>query len=430
MESMNQAYPSGIYSGSQQNLPVICLPVPAFSVRYLLQQEGLPLGCFTQIVGKPASCKSSLLYEILGWHMNFPGGGGVLIETEGKISPELPYSIFGYNHPRFRLQPCKTLQEWNAALKDWIEKFISYMDGDSLKQNPGAGRTMPIGFGVDTLMAALPAQIFEKLRDNGSPTKHFSDTATRLDEYLKWLTQKIKDMPFSVVGVNYLKPGRTGNERNIAGGWAPKSHAALELEVSRLTSSKPGNAINRVLDDEMGLRLRIEAHKNTMASPAAVEVEMLWYMDYEDRDPLGHYRQKTFFDWHSASIELLLALTRGDGERAKRIRSIIDLQANADTRRVGCKELGISATAKAPYRDAGLALEAKIKNDKAFETDLYAAVGILRRSLFKQDVEYCEQCQDAMDLSLKAERQATVSSPWQRDPLSLLRVGSGGIRIN
>ena len=35
-------------------------------------------------------------------------------------------------------------------------------------------------------------------------------------------------------------------------------------------------------------------------------------------------------------------------------------------------------------------------------------VGIFRRSLFKREVDYRQQCQDAMDLSLKAERGAVA----------------------
>src|SRR3954467_15662370 len=61
-------YPGQVFTGGEAAQRVMCLRVPALSVRYLLQQEGYPLERFTQIVGPRASGKSSLGYEIIYWH--------------------------------------------------------------------------------------------------------------------------------------------------------------------------------------------------------------------------------------------------------------------------------------------------------------------------------------------------------------------------
>lgn len=410
----NRFQESRIYSGDERVLQTVCLPVPAFSIRYLLQQEGWPLGFMTQIVGEQESCKSAFLYEILGWHMNYSNGCGVLLETEGKVSPELPYSIFGYNHPRFRLQPCTTLQEWNAVLKDWVEKFVWHMAGNKEAKIEGKGKLFPVCFGIDSLMAALPDKIYDKIDTEGASSKHFADAAGLINDYLKYIIHPLKTNPFSFVGINHMKPRQVQvpgtaimkTERNIAGGYSPKFHETTEIQMTRMSDPRPGKEINRIRDEEKGIALKIAIYKNSMAPHAQIEVEFLWYMDYDDPDPQGNYRQKSYFDWHSASIEILIDMQKGDGKKAKQVREVLEIEADRDLRRASCSALGVKSKSKLRYQELGVVLEEKIASDPEFAKRLYAETYVRRRNILKEGVDYDIQMEEAARANREAESQA------------------------
>ncbi len=348
-------FPPWLFIGDPALAPVICLPVPAFSVRFLLQQEGWPLGYFSQIAGEPASGKSALLCEIMRWHMAFPDGGGILLETEGK-SADIITSILD-NTRRFGFYSCCTLEKWSGKLKELIERVI--------KSSGSIGHPVPAAFGIDTITAGLPEKVFSAIAEQG-----FSSGGKPVSGYLKGIlgpvTEKIHPWPLSVVGVSHAKPrGRRGlgvNVRhvdlNVVGGHVTKHFQALGLQVTCLNKQRPGSGIARPDDDERGILLRVEAYHNVFARPAHVRVELLW--ERPRRDSVDPYRQRAFFDWNSASIE--------------------------------------------PYRTAGEMLEQKIRTDSSFREELYAATGICTRALLKATESYPEQWGEVLEHSLRLER--------------------------
>jgi hypothetical protein len=400
----NEKYPGKVFSGGAECMRVVCIPVPAFSVRYLFQQDGFPLGRFTMLVGERESCKSALGYEIMSWHGKIPGGGGVMVPTENKDAPELFRSIVGYNHPRMRIQEsCSTSAEWMAVTNMWIKQFQSYMGGT--KKDPGPGRKAPIAFLVDSLTANLTAGQYEDLHKAGTPAKHFAELAFELTDYIKYVTQSIKGYPFSLIGINHLKVSQEKvgmfmkNIRKVGGGETLKFFETTEIEMRRMGGTAPEKQIDRIKDNEQGIPLDIIIHKNSLAPHERISVEMLWWTDYADRDPAGHFRQKTIFDWHSASIEILAELLKGEGVKAKRLREVIDLTVSTDSRTASSVLLGIGPKSKVKYREAGQILEEKLQSDEEFRNALYAETGIRRRYLFQPDVDYPEQIARAVRLA-------------------------------
>jgi hypothetical protein len=223
------------------------------------------------------------------------------------------------------------------------------------------------------------------------------------------------------LGINHLKPGQekvgqfTCPVRNIGGGKTPKFLASIQIEMQRITGQTPGKEINRPGSGEKRLELKFLIYKNSLAPHEKIEVEMLWYTDYEDRDPAGHFRQKTYFDWHAATVEILIGLIRAGGKKAKRIWDILDVHP-MDERRVWSQKLGISAKRPVSYRDFGALLEAKLAADGEFRNALDAECGIRRRYLFQPGMDFREQEQVAVALARRADNgwspqaQATPSS--------------------
>jgi hypothetical protein len=407
-----------IYSGDAEAMRIVCLPVPAFSVRFMLQQEGLPMGRFLHIAGVQETCKSAFGFEVLRWHGQVPGGGGILVPTEPKDAPELFRSIIGYNHPRMRYHDkCRTTQEWNAATKLWVTTFKKLMDGT--KKEPGPGRKAPIGIMVDSICANLTDEEYGQLQEHGFSEKHFGNNAALLKDWLMYITQEIEDWPFTLIGINHQRDGkeRVGmferKVRNVTGGAAPRFFETTHIEMQRLSHTAPGKEVDHKETDEKGIELLISVHKNSMAPHEKVKVEMLWYTDYDDRDPAGHFRQKTYFDWHAASIDILVGLLRGDGKRAKRLREVLDLTLDGDTKKVYSPTLGIPQKERVKPREAGAILEQKLKDDVDFRNALYAETGVRRRYLFCPDLDYREQIKEAVKMASVAEKKvAQVESPF------------------
>jgi hypothetical protein len=408
-----QKFPGQIFTGSEDMMRVLCLPVPSFSIRYLLQQEGWPLSRFVMLVGEEESCKTSLAAEIIRWHSLIPGGGGVYIPTEPKESLELIYSIIGYDHKHFRTHAyCKTTQEWNAAGTWWINTFRTYMDGRKRNAQQAAikphGRSAPVALVIDSIMANVAKSTAAKIEQDGAPSRHFAENALVLDDWFKYICPELRGYPITLLGINHLKPHEvktgiiTRTERNIGGGKTPKFLCSLQIQMDRKSSIAPGQGVNRVKQGDTGIRLAISVWKNSLAPHERIEVEMLWYTDYDDRDPAGHFRQKTYFDWHSASTETLIGLIRAGGKKAKRIWDILDVHP-MDHRQVWSQKLGITAKRSVSYRDFGALLEAKLAVDGEFRNALYAECGIRRRYLFQPGMDFREQEKIAVALARQVD---------------------------
>jgi hypothetical protein len=160
--------------------------------------------------------------------------------------------------------------------------------------------------------------------------------------------------------------------------------------MDRKSSVAPGRDINRVKQGDVGIQLALSVWKNSLAPHEKIEVDMLWYTDYDDRDPAGHFRQKTYFDWHSASTMTLIGLLKDGGQKAKRIYEILDIHLG-DERTAWSKTLGISAKDAVSYRQFGEFLEARLAIDSEFRNALYAECGIRRRYLFQPGMDFREQ---------------------------------------
>ena len=71
------------YIGKESQRVVIGIPLPAFSLRFLFQNDCFPLSRMTEIYGINESCKSAMLYEMFKWHVG-AGGGYILNLAEPK----------------------------------------------------------------------------------------------------------------------------------------------------------------------------------------------------------------------------------------------------------------------------------------------------------------------------------------------------------
>ena len=228
---------TGVTIGTQAEANLIGLPLPALCLRYLFQSTIFPLSRLTQVTGEEGSAKSAFLYEVMRWHMIY-GGGGVLAENENKDSPELRNSILEWNPAWLN----RLIIKQTYSLEEWQDVFTTFVDIAKKEQDKpgGSGRTVPICFGIDSLMATAPQSEIDSVNKDGHASRGFALAANLIARYMRTMPERIQEYPFTMIGTNHLKPAtdmRGLPTANIPGGKAVKFMETLLLNFFGISSS-------------------------------------------------------------------------------------------------------------------------------------------------------------------------------------------------
>jgi len=350
-------------------------------LRYLFQSTVFPLSRIIQVTGEEGYCKSAFQFEMMRWHHVY-GGGSVFIENELKDSPELRYSLLQWNPTwlaRHELIQTHFLEEWQDALTKFtaIAKQQQDMDG-------GPGRTIPIMFSVDSLMATAPRESAEKIEKEGFATRSFALAANLISSYMRTMPSRIENYPFTICGTNHLKPSTDFMGRptsTVPGGKSIKFMETFEIEMARA----PSPDINRL--EYGGIRVRLLAKKNSLGpSRKQIAADMLWWRNYVG----DTVRQHTAWDWDTASVDLLLSFAEstekdkaGKKTLYNHLRDVVRIDVtNRGSRMATAPSLGF--TEPVEFRRIGAALE---RRPDLLE-QLYGLLGIQRRLAFQPGLDY------------------------------------------
>lgn len=372
-------------TGAEAEARTVGLRLPALSLRYLFQSNVLPLSRTTVIIGKQWSCKSAFLYEIMRWHREAMGFG-ILLETEHKDSPELRLSLTNYDDSAVVSQPCASTDEWMQGLKFHLDNLQNMCTGT--KSNPGPGRRVPVIFGVDSLTGTVSDATSDKFdKDGGSPGRRFAVEAMMIADFFRYLPPKLYDWPITLVCTNHNKPVVNAvtmrPESHTPGGAGPKFGQTYEIEMAYIKKATTA--------EWEGVRVSMYTSKDSLG-PGRKKIEacLLWKQEYLSN---GNVVQRTFWDWHSASIEMLfkrLDPKNSFAEQRQRINEIVDLHVKSGGK-VWSDALGIPSDAAVSYRKAGKMLE---ERDDLLKP-LHAALGIRERYVFRPGVDFEVQIEEA-----------------------------------
>jgi len=359
---------------------VIVIPCPSLAFEYLIAQDGFPLGLVLHLAGPPGSLKSSLLLEFIRW-FRMAGGGGILMENETKYSPDLPKSILGYEDAEVGLilNRCVSVEDWQDKLTYWIDTQKKGLIGT--KEEPGPGRTVPILFGVDSIMGKASYETQEKVAKEGHAERSFPVEAMKMTTYMKSVPQWIDEWPFALVLNNHLKIGKddTGREvKRTAGGVGVNFQESWELEPS-VVKSKIGSA------DWDGVQIRIRCRKNSMGpTHRQIETRMLWWE--EENKETGEWEQITVWDWDWATIKMLSTLKSRPAARLKDAGFHLQTPKVSDVENTAwSSNLGMKAKDAKPWQEVGRMIR---EDDQLMET-LRTCLSIKRRPLL--DGDYLDQ---------------------------------------
>jgi RecA/RadA recombinase len=372
--------------GDQSMADLVGLRLPALCLRYLFQSTTFPLSRMIQITGEEGSAKSAFLYEIFRWHMNY-GGGAVLAENENKDSPELRNSILQWN-PTWMNRMVKVE---TFSLEDWQDVFTNYIRVASEQQDAqgGPGRTVPICFAVDSLMATAPRCEIEAVHKDGHASRGYAIAANLIARYMRTMPERIKFYPFTLAGTNHLKPGT--DARGLPTSAVPGGKAVKFMETYEIEMKKAQNA-DIDLVDYGGLRLRFIARKNSLGpSRKSITAELLWW-NAEDAE--GNFKQQTAWDWNTATIDLFAAFENAKGKKTifNRLCDITGIRIASRSQRTAYSEiLGIPKSDPQLYRTVAAVLETR----SDILDDVYKVLGIHKRFEFQPGRDYLEMKQAA-----------------------------------
>ncbi len=370
---------SAVSIGTQAEANLVGLPFPALCLRYLFQSTIFPLSRIYQITGEEGSCKSAFLYEIMRWHMIY-GGGAVMAENENKDSPELRNSILQWKEEwlaRLILKPTYALEEWQDVFTIFVDIARKTQDAAG-----GSGRTVPICYAVDSLMATAPQSEIDAVRKDGHASRGYALAANLIARYMRTMPERIQEYPFTMVGTNHLKPStdpRGLPTSNIPGGKAVKFMETFEIEMKK--------AMNPDIDvlEYGGLRVKFIARKNSLGpSRKAITAELLWWNADDGR---GTFRQQTAWDWDTATIELILGFELAKGKKTiyNRLCDITGIRVHSKSQRLAYSDiLGIPKSQPMLFRVVAGALEQR----PDLLSQVYQVLGITQRRAFKPGTDY------------------------------------------
>lgn len=409
-----------IITSGESEARVIGLPWPSLSLEYLFGNNVLPLGRAGQIVGLPGSCKTLFLWFMQALHLEY-GGVTTNFANEGKDSPDLRNSVF--NHRKSWLN--RSMIHPTYALEDWMEGFIHWLkvvykqcdpsgkipsfqtkakgkgrsksedDEDDLlalieaddgpdtpemkkarKKSPGYGWSLPIGFSVDSLMSTPAREQGADVMQSGAPKRSFPIGANLLSIYCKLLPRLIDNKPITFWGTNHLKPTTDSNgipSNNIPGGQAFKFMESFRLIMRRVALIDRGN--------RGGSMIELKCDKNSLGQTGTkINATVMWErVKWAD----GQYRQYTFWDWHTATTDMLLARSATLVSLANNISDIVDIRPVAN-KRAWSKKLGISQASPASYHEIGRLID----TNPTMRFELAPLLGISIRSVFEAGMEF------------------------------------------
>lgn len=366
---------------------VIGIPLPAFSLEYLVCNNVLPLEKVIQIYGPSGIGKTGLALELFRIFRKLAAIGNYL-EHETKFNSIWGASIIGWDtlqQQALGILACDNIDQW----QDWglkcLHRIKTIMEGTS--KQLGSGRIFPYMLIIDSLMGKLSKESQDKIFKEGHGVRLHPFEAMSITYWLKAVTHKLRKYPFTIVTVNHLKErpkeGSPVPEKTRAGGQGINFQGAFELEVRRSKKIRTAT-VN-------GNRLKITCEKNSYGEDGrTVFVNCVWFDEaYRDEEGRKRHRQKTIWDWHGATVDLIANM---DGKKGTDARELCGrLKAKSQTKAMAP---GLGFEEPVDYHLIGR----KIARSKRIMKELRIMFGIAERKVFRNDIDYEDQLRE-----LKAE---------------------------
>lgn len=387
-------------ASAEDSDPLIGLPLPALSARYLFQANIFPLSRFIQLRGAFSAGKSALLTEMMRWFHMY-GGAGAMIDTENKGSPTMLAGIFQHN-PMYikhtKVYVAESVEEWQSRFITTCKALHTQFDATT--------KSIPVIIGIDSISAVDVERKLEKVNDENHASPGHPAMARHISDFMRTaLVKNLRHYPIALVATNHLKEEIGGSGfgppiKYAPGGAALDFYATMTIDMSKASSK------DLIAGRTEGQAVRMVAVKNNLgAKDRKIVVNLLWYNEIDvSVNAAGEevYKNKQFhyWDWHTATIRLLMELQSADkklppGMDPKLpglVRQVCDLEykhgtKNSETPLVWSTALGISKSEAVSEVEAAMILE----ENKKVVGKLHGILGINEYPLFDPGCKYRDQ---------------------------------------
>jgi hypothetical protein len=304
------------------------------------------------------------------WH-TAQHGRGHIIDNESKEASQLIETIVFDSELLKRIQGGSTseLQQWQQLLTFTAAGIAkSCVPKDARDESTyGPLSRIPQCIGIDPLTGTSTEESIDAIRKAGHSKREFAVEALLISKYLKALPNIMKFAPLSIVGTNHYKP-TDENDKSTPGGEAYKFLSTYRIKLARHRAIPPRS------DGATGLVIGVQIPKSsTSASSRKLQVKVMWH---RRKDEHGQSRQYTYWDWHTATIDMLL-----DQQPMKKlwheVTDVVDIHKGKGGR-IYSDVLGISKEAPVPAYVAGRLLE----NEPRLLGQLYDIFLIAKNNIF------------------------------------------------
>lgn len=381
---------------------VIGVPIKPLSAQILHGADVDPLGRMSLYAGDSTAGKSAFSWEKGRWYLECDEEAGVdYIQNEPRDSPDYRRSIFTDQYiQRVISTPTATVEEWQIHMTDIAKNLETTFRGRK-------GCAWPAIIILDSTTGTPSQRTIDDINKKGHASPSFPIVANLIDQYLHVILERLRHWPISLVFTNHLKWGQHPQNpqlkvHRIVGGAALMFYSTYVFMVSR------GREISR--GKVGGYSMNIKTLKMFGQGNRSVSVEVLWW---NEPGPDGQPRQKTVFDWHSATIDHIIKLP---AEKFREVEDIIQFQVvNQNARSATCHQLGIKKPE--PYAKVGEAIMA----DEKLRVALQDYFAVKRRSAFRPGVPYDEQIADAIKAgSIDNQAPTQVESATDEEDVAIL----------
>jgi hypothetical protein len=366
--------------GSKEELDrlVVGLRTPSIAFEYLIGNDIFPLGCLLMIAGQWGTCKSMLLYEFFRWCW-VQSGLNIHTDTEAKFDADFAYRVMRAAESDLPMISTRavSLEKMQAIITYYIKELKAQFTGT--KEAPGPGKTVPVCFGVDSLVGAATEELQEKLLKEGSMDRAFPLAALKNSGFLTNIKPAFDAWPFTLIIVNHLKEktDASGNKSNFTpGGQAFNFHESFEIHTSLWK--------RKILTTSFsGVGVKLHCAKNSFGPTLRqIKTRFLWW---KEDDENGVPQDFAIWDWDWSVCVLLLEATGLERTRLQE-RGLL-MKAKSPSADVECMAnfpaLGMGKDEYLPFQEVGQ----MIHNNPQVSTAIRDALGIKRRFYLDQSLD-------------------------------------------
>lgn len=326
--------------------------LPALCLRWALHQEAFALGRTWTLSGLFGSNKTSLSFEFMRWVLCYRGLGWYE-DVEKKDSPGMREASMRYNQEyldSIEVIQCNSQDVWQSAITAQVDQLTAIT-----KKYGGKMRLLGCSI-ADSVAAANPQAEVDAFitKRGGAGFRGFASMALYNSKWLENIVHRVSAVPFVLILIQHsaekfdpitgMSAGRT-QKGGMEVGFAKTT--AFELtKRGQLKETANGG----------GVTIQIDCTKNALGpAKRRFDVPVRWFWEPIPGEP-DKRRQVYYWDWHHATIDLLLKFNAVRKSTWNAIKEVCDLHEES-RKRVWSHALGIPKSDPVPWSVAGEILE-------------------------------------------------------------------------